>query len=86
MKKSMIVLTVCVLSACAGLSGKEYSVTAYNAQGRQLNKKFELDSNKAGINVARQSLCQAYPNAVIRVHNNFTRQEVREYSPYLCRR
>ncbi|WP_416192217.1 hypothetical protein [Neisseria sp. CCUG12390] len=86
MKKTLIILAALFFSACAAFSGKEYSVNAYDAQGRQLNKKFELDSNKAGIQMARQSLCQTYPNATIRVYNNITRMEVKEYSPYLCRR
>ncbi|PSJ81110.1 hypothetical protein [Neisseria iguanae] len=85
MKKTVIFLIVGILSACSALSGKEYSVNAYNAQGQQLNKKFALDSNKAGIQMARQSLCQTYPNATIRVYNNITRTEVKEFSPYSCR-
>ena len=85
MKKTLIILSALALSACAAFSGKEDSVNAYNAQGKQLNKKFELDSNKAVIQMARQSLCQTYPNATIRVYNNITRMEVKEFSPYSCR-
>ena len=42
--------------------------------------------NKAGIPVARSVLCKRYPHATVRVYNNFTGQEVREYSPHSCRR
>ena len=85
MKQAFMILATLALSACVAFSGREYLVNAYNAQGKQLNKKFELDSNKAGIQMARQSLCQTYPNATIRVYNNITRMEVKEFSPYSCR-
>ncbi|MCP1661194.1 hypothetical protein [Neisseria perflava] len=84
--KIMLYLPLLLLAACASMQGKEYSVAAYNSQGRQLNKVVELDSNKAGIPIARDSLCKTYPNATIRVYNNITRQELKEYSPYSCRR
>lgn len=74
------------LGACAAFEGKEYSVNAYDARGRMLNKRFEMDSNKAGIPVARSVLCKRYPGATVRVNNNFTGREVKEYSPYSCRR
>ena len=45
-----------------------------------------MDSNKAGIPVARSVLCKRYLHASVRVYNNFTGQEVREYSPHSCRR
>ncbi|ASK26666.1 hypothetical protein [Neisseria chenwenguii] len=85
MKKYIVCAVAFLLAACA-LEGKEYSVAAYNANGKQLNKKIEFDSNKAGIKVLCSSLCKNYPHATIRVHNNLTGMEVREYSPYRCHR
>ncbi|KLT73303.1 hypothetical protein PL75_03550 [Neisseria arctica] len=76
---------VLLLGACASWQGKEYAVGAYTASGQPVNKHFKINSNKAGIEVARDSLCKVYPNAIIRVYNNITRQEVVEYSPYSCR-
>ncbi|UOO82848.1 hypothetical protein LVJ83_05145 [Uruburuella testudinis] len=84
--KYAVLLSALVLSACAGLAGKEYSVEAYNSRGQLLNKRIALDSNKAGIPVARDSLCKTYPNATIRVYNNITKQELKDASPYSCRR
>ena len=81
-----LLAVVSLLGACAAFEGKEYSVNAYDARGRMLNKRFEMDSNKAGIPVARSVLCKRYPHATVRVYNNFTGQEVREYSPHSCRR
>ena len=51
-----LLAVVSLLGACAAFEGKEYSVNAYDARGRMLNKRFEMDSNKAGIPVAR-SVC-----------------------------
>lgn len=84
--KYIVLLSVLALGACASWQGKEYSVRAYNSQGKLLSKNFQLDSNQAGIPIARDSLCKAHPNATIRVHNKVTKQEQTEYSPYLCRR
>lgn len=84
--KYMILLPVLALAACAGLSGKEYSIAAYDSNGRLLSKRVELDSNEAGISIARDTLCRVHPGATVRVHNNFTRMEVKKYSPYSCRR
>ncbi|EIG27969.1 hypothetical protein [Neisseria sicca] len=81
-----LLAVVSLLGSCAAFEGKEYSVNAYDARGRMLNKRFEMDSNKAGIPVARSVLCKRYPHATVRVYNNFTGQEVREYSPHSCRR
>lgn len=83
--KYAILLSVLALSACASWQGKEYSLRAYNSQGQLLGKNFQLDSNRAGIPMARDSLCKAHPNATIRVRNNVTKQELTEYSPYSCR-
>lgn len=52
-----LLAVVSLLGACAAFEGKEYSVNAYDARGRMLNKRFEMDSNKAGIPVARSVLC-----------------------------
>ena len=78
-----LLAVVSLLGACAAFEGKEYSVNAYDARGRMLNKRFEMDSNKAGIPVARSVLCKRYPHATVCVYNNFTGQEVREYSPLI---
>ena len=53
-----LLAVVSLLGACAAFEGKEYSVNAYDARGRMLNKRFEMDSNKAGIPVARSVLCK----------------------------
>ena len=65
-----LLAVVSLLGACAAFEGKEYSVNAYDARGRMLNKRFEMDSNKAGIPVARSVLCKRYPHATVRVYNN----------------
>ncbi len=83
--KYAVLLSLLVLGACASWQGKEYSVRAYNSQGKLLSKNFQLDSNLAGIPMARDSLCKVHPNATIRVRNNVTKQEQTEYSPYSCR-
>lgn len=83
--KYLLYLSVGLLGACA-LQGKEYSVGAYDHQGKLLNRVVELDSNKAGIPIARDSLCKTYPHATIRVYNNMTKHELKEYSPYACRK
>lgn len=85
-KTASLFLATMVLAACVGFSGKEYSVNAYDRNGRMLNKRFEMDSNKAGIPIARSTLCKTYPNATVRVFNNITGQELKEYGPYSCRR
>lgn len=82
--KYIVLLSVLALGACASWQGKEYSVGAYNSQGKLLNKIVSIDSNRAGIPMARDSLCKAHPNAIIRVHNNVTKQELTD-SRYSCR-
>ena len=47
---------VSLFGACAAFEGKEYFVNAYDARGRMLNTRFEMDRNKAGIPVARRVL------------------------------
>lgn len=84
--KYAIVLSVLMLSACAGMAGKEYSVQAYNSRGQLLNKQMALDSSRSGIPIARDSLCKTCPNATIRVYNNITKQELGDMSPYSCKR
>ena len=56
-----LLAVVSLFGACAAFEGKEYSVNAYDARGRMLNKRFEMDSNKAGIPVVRSVLCKRYP-------------------------
>ena len=56
--KYAIVLSVLMLSACAGMAGKEYSVQAYNSRGQLLNKQMALDSSRSVIPIARDALCK----------------------------
>ena len=37
-----LLAVVSLLGACAAFEGKEYSVNAYDARGRMLNKRFEI--------------------------------------------
>ncbi|MDO4248776.1 MAG: hypothetical protein Q4C79_07435 [Neisseria sp.] len=73
-----LLLPAIFLTACA--SHHAYSVEAYSSKGRLLSKRADLDSNKEGIEMARQTLCKTYPNAIIKVTNNATGKEVERRS------
>ena len=73
-----LLLPAIFLTACA--SHHAYSVEAYSSKGRLLSKRADLDSNKEGIEMARQTLCKTYPNAIIKVTNNVTGKEIERKS------
>ena len=85
MNKYIYLSSVLLISACSVLGSKEYSIEAYSANGKFLSKRADLDSNRAGIETARDALCKAYPRAIIKVRSNVTKQEIKQYSPYRCR-
>ncbi|MDO5068640.1 hypothetical protein [Neisseria zoodegmatis] len=76
---------VCFLSACASTNNEQYLVSAYDGKGRLLTKRVELGSNKAGIPLVRDTLCEVYPKAVIRVHEKTSKQLAKDFQPYSCR-
>ncbi|MCS4532816.1 hypothetical protein [Neisseria montereyensis] len=83
--KYFLILSACMLSACAATASEEYLVSAYDQKGRLLNKRIELGSNQAGIPLASDTLCKTHPNAIIRVHNKANKQLAKNYRPYSCR-
>ena len=80
MKAKLFCLSTAVMFLAACAASNAYSVQAYNKQGRLLSKRADLDSNKEGIGIARETLCKTYPNAIIKVTNNATGQVVERRS------
>lgn len=80
-KLSLIFLTF--LAGCVTMSGS-YSVTAYDAQGKLLNEKMQLVAEGSGIYTTRNAICQAYPQAIVRIKEVKTGAELKSESPYQC--
>lgn len=82
--KFLFLLSALVLSACAATHQEEYLVSAYDGKGRLLSKRVQLGSNKAGVPLARDTLCKIHPKSVIRVHTKWNKQLARDFKPYSC--
>ncbi|MDO4906510.1 hypothetical protein [Neisseria sp.] len=82
--KYLFLLSALVLSACAVIHQEEYLVSAYDGQGRLLSKRVQLGSNKAGVPLARDTLCKIHPRSVIRVHTKWNKQLAKDFRPYSC--
>lgn len=87
MWKYMSLLAALSLLAACGTKHNStiYAVGAYDSKGNLLSKRADVKSNEAGITTARDTLCQVYPRALIRVTNQRNGAEMSEYSPYRCR-
>lgn len=85
MRYVVFIMSLWVLAACTSVLSSEYSVKAYNSQGKLLSEQTSISTNQAGLQMARDTLCRTYPQAQIKVFNNITRQEMKAYSPYQCR-
>ncbi|MDO4226115.1 MULTISPECIES: hypothetical protein [Neisseria] len=82
--KYLLLLSALALSACAATHQEEYLVSAYDGKGRLLSKRVQLGSNKAGVPLARDTLCKIHPRAVIRVHTKGSKQLAEDFKPYSC--
>lgn len=82
--KYLLFLSALALSACAATHREEYLVSAYDGKGRLLSKRVQLGSNKAGVPLARDTLCEIHPRAIIRVHKKMSKQLAGDFKPYSC--
>lgn len=84
MYKPLSLILMALISGCVTMSGN-YSVNAYDAEGKLLNEKMQLVVEGRGIYTARNALCQAYPQSLVRIKAIKTGEELKSESPYKCK-
>jgi len=85
MKKILaLIASAFALTACVTMSGN-YTLAAYDANGKELSSNFRLTAQGSGIYSMRNSLCSTYPKAVVVITDMSTGKELEGESPYQCR-
>jgi len=83
MKKILLIAITLAISGCVTTSGN-YTITGYDANGKELMGNLKLTAQGRGIYSARNAFCQAHLNATVIIKDSKTGEELKSESPYQC--
>ncbi|UXM96133.1 hypothetical protein N5853_05840 [Bartonella sp. HY329] len=84
MYKSILMLAgVLMLTGCLTLNGN-YHIVEIDAKGNEVPSKLHLFAQGRGIYTIRNAYCATKPNAILRIINDDTGQELKSESPHRC--
>ncbi len=82
--KSLFSLFALAIAGCATPRGT-FELLAYDQDNQALPMKVKMIATDSGIYAARNAICISHPQAVVRMVDIKTRQELAAESPYQCK-